>query len=129
MLICLIFCIFIQKEIITLIKELPKKTIELKECKDWCNEKGLLIRFTEEDKKHCLDKCDNFSYRPPILNFVCDVSRKFDYYFFEIISSSETCIYYKEVNSLSVIDGVKIRWYKAFLKKREFFGNLYLFDK
>ena len=105
-----------------MILELKTKQSQVQECHNWCNKDGMLITFNTQEKAHCISKCNSFSITPPILNYGCKmVCKPFDLFLGKICSKSEFCSYYREVNALTLKDGVESRWHKAL--KNKVFGS------
>ena len=113
---------YYRKDFSNMIAEIFEKQSQIKECTDWCRNDGWLVSFNSEEKAHCISKCNMFSYTPPIYNYGCKmVCKPIDIYLAAKCSKSEFCVYYSEVNELSVKSGVELRWLKAV--KNKVFGR------
>ncbi len=112
------YILLFTKELKRTINDVKKRYSQIDDCKEWCTSKGYVVTFTREEQRHCWEKCDKFSYPPPIFEFLCEIGCKpFDSFLRGSCMNSEFCKYYINVNSKDVTEAVRVRWISALANK------------
>ncbi len=106
-----------RNQLFNVINQYYNRYTQIDKCLNWCEQDVLfgIGTFSESAKIKCKNKCYKFFVLPPLVDYICKVGCKpFDIFLNGKCNDNAFCVYYRDVNSVSIKEGVKSKWLMGF---------------